>query len=190
MASVLVKVAEAAPDGIFFPLFELEGIPFAQQAREFDGLKDATLVTGAALLVSEFLATPQSKDIYFAGPETNLGSNVNAATGKSVNEVLAAYTAAYGEAPSTPYWAHAYDATTLLLNAIEIVAGEDNGKLYVDRAALRRELHHTSGFQGLLGTLTCDEFGDCGTGRINIYHHTDLNITDPAQLPVVYRFSP
>ena len=190
MASVLVKVAEAAPDGIFFPLFELEGIPFAQQAREFDGLKDATLVTGAALLVSEFLATPQSKDIYFAGPETNLGSNVNAATGKSVNEVLAAYTAAYGEAPSTPYWAHAYEATTLLLNAIEIVAGEDNGKLYVDRAALRRELHHTSGFQGLLGTLTCDEFGDCGTGRINIYHHTDLNITDPAQLPVVYRFSP
>ena len=190
MTSVLAEFAAATPDGIFFPLFDEEGIPFAKQAREHASLKDATLITGAALLDSKFLATPQSEGVYAAGPEADLGSNVNATTGKSVDEVLAAYTAAYGGFPGTPYWAHSYDATTLLLNAIEIVAGEDDGKLYVDRAALRRELHHTSGFQGLLGTLNCDEFGDCGTGRINIYHHTDPNITDPAQLPVVYRFSP
>lgn len=190
MTSVLTEFAAATPDGIFFPLFDEEGIPFAKQAREHDSLKDATLITGAALLDSKFLATPQSEGVYAAGPEADLGSNVNATTGKSVDEVLAAYTAAYGGFPGTPYWAHSYDATTLLLNAIEIVAGEDDGKLYVDRAALRRELHHTSGFQGLIGTFNCDEFGDCGTGRINIYHHTDLNITDPAQLPVVYRFSP
>ncbi len=188
MASVLTEFAAATPDGIFFPLFDEEGIPFAKQARE--SLKNATLITGAALLDSKFLATPQSEGVYAAGPETDLGSNVNATTGKSVEDVLAAYTAAYGGFPITPYWAHSYDATTLLLNAIEIVAGEDDGKLYVDRAALRRELHATSGFQGLIGMLNCDEFGDCGTGRINIYHHTDLNITDPAQLPVVYRFTP
>ena len=188
MTSVLTEFAAATPDGIFFPLFDEEGIPFARQVREHDILKAATLIAGAALLDSEFLAT--SEGVYAAGPETDLGTNVNSTTGKSVDDVLAAYTAAYGGFPGTPYWAHSYDATTLLLNAIEIVAGEYDGKLYVDRAALRRELHATSGFQGLTGTLTCDEFGDCGTGRINIYHHTDLNITDPAQLPVVYRFSP
>ena len=190
MTSVLSEFAAATPDGIFFPLFDIEGIPFAKQAREHDSLKDATLITGAALLDSKFLATTQSEGVYAAGPEADLGSNVNAATGKSVDEALAAYSAAYGGFPITPYWAHSYDATTLLLNAIEIVAGEAGGKLYVDRAALRRELHATSGFQGLVGTLNCDEFGDCGTGRINIYHHTDLSITDPAKLPVVYRFSP
>ena len=190
MASVLTEFAAAEPDGFYFPLFDLEGAPFAEQVREHDSLKDATLITSSALLLTEFLALPQSESIYFAGPEPVIGSNVNAATGKSVDEVLAAFAATYGGSPNTPYWAHAYDATTLLLNAIEIVAGEAGGKLYVDRAALRRELHATFGFQGLLGTLTCDEFGDCGTGRINIYHHTDLNITDPAQLPVVYRFSP
>ncbi len=190
MASVLTEFAAATPDGIFFPLFDIEGIPFAKQAREHDSLKDATLITGAALLDSKFLATPQSEGVYAAGPEADLGSNVNAATGKSVDEALAAYEAAYGGFPITPYWAHSYDATTLLLNAIEIVAGEAGGKLYVDRAALRRQLHATSGFQALIGMLNCDEFGDCGTGRINIYHHTDLTITDPAQLPVVYRFSP
>ncbi len=190
MTAVLTEFAAATPDGIFFPLFDEEGIPFAKQAREHASLKDATLITGAALLDSKFLATPQSEGVYAAGPEADLGSNVNAVTGKSVDEALAAYSAAYGGFPITPYWAHSYDATTLLLNAIEIVAGEAGGKLYVDRAALRRQLHATSGFQGLIGTLTCDEFGDCGTGRINIYHHTDLNITDPAKLPVVYRFSP
>ncbi len=190
MTSVLTEFAAATPDGIFFPLFDEEGIPFAKQVREHDSLKDATLITGAALLDSKFLATPQSEGIYAAGPETDLSSNVNAITGKSVDEVLAAYSAAYGGFPGTPYWAHSYDATILLLSAIKTVARVDGGKFTVDRNELRLELSATSGFQGLLGTLTCDDFGDCGTGRINIYHHTDLNITDPAQLPVVYRFTP
>ncbi len=190
MTAVLIEFAEAGPDGIFFPLFDEEGIPFAKQAREFDGLEGVTLITGAALLDSEFLATPQSEGIYAAGPEADLGSNINVVAGKSVDEVLAAYEAAYGGFPDTPYWAHSYDATTLLLSAIESVSRREGGKLIVDRNALRRELHATSGFQGLVGTLSCDEFGDCGTGRINIYHHADPSITDPAQLPVVYRFVP
>jgi branched-chain amino acid transport system substrate-binding protein len=190
MTAILTEFAAAEPDGIYFPLFDIEGAPFAEQARKFDGLKDATLITSSALLLTEFLAMPQSEGIYFAGPEPVIGSNVNDATGKSVDEVLAAFAATYGGSPNTPYWAHSYDATTLLLNAIETVAGEAGGKLYVDRTALRGKLHATSGFQGLLGTLSCDNFGDCGTGRINIYHHTDLSITDPAQLPVVYRFTP
>ncbi len=190
MTPVLAEFAAAEPDGIFFPLFEVEGSLFAEQALAFEGLEDATLITGAALLVSEFLGTPQSEGMYFAGPESDLGSNVNAATGKSVEAVLDAFATAYGGSPTSPYWAHAYDATTVLLSAIESVAVEDDGKLHIDRAALRDEIGATAGFQGLLGVLSCDDFGDCGTGRINIYHHTDSSITDAAQLPVVYRFAP
>ena len=105
--------------------------------------------------------------------------------------MLAAHEARYGgQSPVSPYWAHAYDATTLLLSAISSVAMEVGGKLYIDRAELREALWATTGYQGLIGELTCDEFGDCGTGRIYIHHHTDLSITDPAQVPVVYRFSP
>ena len=51
-------------------------------------------------------------------------------------------------------------------------------------------LVHTLDFQGIIGTLTCDEFGDCGTGRMNIYYHADSSITDVAQLPVEYQFAP
>ena len=122
MTPVLVKFAAAGPDGIFFPLFDREGSPFALQAREFDGLEGVTLITGAAMLVSEFLGTPQSEGIYFAGPESDHGSNVNAATGKDAAAVLATFEATYGGSPTSPYWAHAYDATTLLLSAIESVA--------------------------------------------------------------------
>ena len=190
MTEVLTAIAATNPDGIFFPLFEVEGSPFTEQARGFDGLEDATLITGSALLISGFLGQPHSEGVYGAGPVADLGANVNAFTSKSAGEVLAAYEATYGESPASGYWAHAYDATTLLFSAIESVAVVEDGKLFVDRAALREKLSATAGFQGLLGTLACDGFGDCGTGRVNIYHHTDPSVTDPAQLPVVYQFAP
>ena len=190
MTDVLAAFAAVDPDGIFFPLFESEGSPFAEQVREVNGLEGATLITDAALLVSEFLGTPQSEGIYFAGPDASGDLSTNVATGKNADEILAAFESTYGESPGSPYWAHGYDATSLLLSAINSVAVEEGGKLYVDRAALREEIAATSGFQGIIGVLSCDDFGDCGTGRVNIYHHTDSAITEPAQLPVVYHFSP
>lgn len=189
LTGVLAVFAAAAPDGLFFPLFVAEGSAFAQQARTFDGLQDAKLITGAAMLVSEFLGLPHSEDIYFAGPESSHGGSVNAATGRDAAVVLAEFRATYG-APTSPYWAFAYDAATLLLNAIETAAVAEHGRLTLDRAALRAALTATHDFQGIIGVLSCDAFGDCGTGRINIYHHRDSGITDAAQVPVVYRFSP
>ena len=190
MTPVLAEMAATEPDGLFFPLFEVEGAPFTQQARAVESLADAILITGSALLVSEFLSQPYAEGVYFAGPKADLGANVNAFTGQSANDVLAAYEATYGDSPASTYWAHAYDATTLLLSAIKSVAVIEDGTLLVDRDALRQELHATAGFPGLLGTLACDAFGDCGTKRVNIYHHTDPSVTDPAQLVVVYQFAP
>ena len=63
----------------------------------------------------------------------------------------------------------------------------ENGKLAIERAALRAALPATQEFQGITGVLSCDAFGDCGTGRINIYHHRDSGTTDASRLPVVYR---
>ena len=189
MTQALSEAAASGPDGIFFPLFTAEGAPFAAQARAFDGLEGVTLISGSALLVSGFLATPQSEGIYFAGPESDFGSNVNEVTGKSGDAVLAAYEAAYGGSPPSPYWAHAYDATVLLLAAIRSVATDEGGRLHIDRAELRAEIGRAR-LTGLIGEISCDAFGDCGTGRINIVHHTDSSVTDVALLPVVYRFAP
>ena len=189
MTDVLAEFAAAGPDAIFFPLFVTEGSAFAAQARAHDGLEGTTLISAAALLVSAFLETPQSEGIYFAGPESDFGSNVNERTGRSGDQVLAAYEAGHGGFPESPYWATAYDATTILLSAIESVAVEEGDRLHIDRAALRARVRATA-MSGLVGSISCDAFGDCGTGRMNIYHHTDNGVTDVSKLPVVHVYSP
>ena len=70
------------------------------------------------------------------------------------------------------------------------VVMEKGGKLHVNRVALREAIGATTDFQGIIGTLTCDEFGDCGTGRVNIYYHVNSGTTNVAQLPVEYQFAP
>ena len=189
MTEVLTEFAAAGPDAIFFPLFVNEGTALAAQARAFDGLEGTTLISAAALLVSAFLATPQSEGMYFAGPEADFSDNVSELTGRSGQQVLDAFEARHGGFPESPYWAHAYDATSMLLAAIGSVAVEVGDMMYIDRARLRRAVRATD-ISGLVGTVSCDDFGDCGTGRMNIYHHTDTSITDVSRLRVVYVYTP
>ena len=48
----------------------------------------------------------------------------------------------------------------------------------------------TAGFNGIVGVISCDEFGAGGTGRVQISRNPASDVTDDAQLPVVYRFAP
>jgi branched-chain amino acid transport system substrate-binding protein len=120
----------------------------------------------------------------------DFGGNTNEATGKNGDEVIAAYRERFGEAPTSAYLAHAYDATTILLRAIAEVAVSAGDTLYIDRAKLRESLTGAKDFNGLIGTISCDAFGDCGTGRLLMSHHTDSSITDITEVPVVHRFAP
>ena len=102
----------------------------------------------------------------------------------------AAYQERHGEEPTSAYMPHAYDAATLLLWAIDNTAVAEGDELRIDRGKLRETLTGVSGFSGIIGALSCDEFGDCGTGRVHISHHTDSSVTVPEDLPVVYKFAP
>ena len=62
--------------------------------------------------------------------------------------------------------------------------------MFIDRAKLRESLTATGDFSGIIGAISCDDFGDRGTGHIHISHHTDSNVTDVANLPAVYLFIP
>ena len=190
MTSVLTQIAADGPDGLFFPLFQKEGAHIVRQIGQIAGLEDVTLIGGAALLAPEFLAIPESEGIYLPGPDSNFDGNTNEVTGKSSEALIAEYQERYAEAPTSAYLAHAYDAATLLLRAIEEVAVGNGDTLYIDRAKLREALTGVTGFSGIIGVISCDEFGDCGVGRVQISHHTDSSVTDVAALPVVYRFAP
>ena len=190
MLPVLTQIAAGNPDGLFFPLFQNEGAYIIQQIDQVAGLEDVTLIGGTALLVSDFLAIPESAGVYLPGPELSFGGNTNEATGKSGYDLLADYREQYDEAPTSAYLAHSYDATTILLRAIEDIAVADGDALFIDRARLREALTNTTGFRGVIGVISCDEFGDCGVGGVQISHHTDSSVTDIAELPVVYRYAP
>lgn len=190
MTAVLAEVAASSPEGIFFPLFVDEGAAIARQIGETADLAEVTLISADALLSADFLGSAESEGIYFSGPNLDFGGNTNEATNKTPADLLAAYQSEHGGPPAEPFWGHVYDATTILLAAIEQVAVEDGETLYIDRAALRQALNGTSGFAGITGSLTCDPFGDCAGGGISIRHHTDASVTDINELPVVYRGQP
>jgi branched-chain amino acid transport system substrate-binding protein len=189
MVPVLTEVAGHSPQVIFFPIFPPEGNFIAQQIGGVAGLEDVVLIGADGLLVDNFMSIPEAEGVYFSGPDQRYGENTNAITGKSADDVLAAYQAAYGEDPSAAFWAHAYDATIMLLNAITTVAVDDgSGNLTIDRQALRDELSSTSGFEGITGNLSCDEFGDCGSTRITIVQNTDPSDLTVGKNNVVYSF--
>jgi len=61
---------------------------------------------------------------------------------------------------------HSYDATAILINAIEAVAVEHGDNLIIPRKALADQVRSTSGYQGLTGSITCSDVGECAAASI------------------------
>jgi len=190
MTGVLTEVAQAEPEVIYFPIFMPEGGFIAQQVGAVAGLGDVVLIGADGLLTDNFMELKATEGMYFSGPNLDYGNN-KSAIGTTAADFLAAYQAEYGEAPSAAFWAHSYDATVLLLSAIDAVAVElDDGSLFIDRQALRDELTSTKNFSGIIGTLSCDQFGDCGAQRISIVLHEDSTDIEKGKSNIVFEYAP
>ena len=190
MLPVLTEIAAGSPEALFFPIFQPAGDFLADQATRVAGLEDTTLLTDSALLNDGFMSLPQSAGLYFSGPDLRFGATTNESTQATPDKLLDDYEQAYGEAPSSPYWAHSYDATTLLLEAIKAASSvDDSGALVIDRAAVRAHLNAVSGYRGIIGTIGCDPFGDCGTAKITIIHHLDPDDIEASLDNIVFEFA-
>jgi branched-chain amino acid transport system substrate-binding protein len=80
--------------------------------------------------------------------------------------------------------AHAFDATNILLDAIEAVAVDDgSGNLTISRTALKDAVYATNGYEGVTGIITCTPLGDCATDvTIGIFQYPNWPVeggTDP-----------
>lgn len=178
MTSVLTEVAAAGPEVVFMPIFPPEVNFIAEQVGSISGWEDVVLFAADGASVASFLSTPESEGWYFSGPNLQFGENSNEFTGETASNLLTRYTETFGEAPSAGFWGHAYDATTMLLKAIDTVAVvQDDGSLLIDRAALREALS-ASAFSGIIGSIACDAFGDCGAQEIQIILWEDSTIED------------
>jgi len=190
MVPVLTEVATGAPDFLFFPIFMPEAGFIVQQIGGIEGLGDAVILASAdGTIAPNFMELPEAEGVYHSGPDLRYGENGNSHTGQTADGFLADYEAAYGEGPTAPFWAHSYDATTMLLTAIAAVAVDVDGTLYIDRADLRAELNGTS-FDGIIGSITCDEFGDCGSQKISIILNESPDDYETASANVVYGYTP
>ncbi len=190
MVPVLTEVAQTEPEVVYYPIFMPEGGFIAQQIGGVAGLEDVVKIAADGLLTDNFMVLPETAGMYFSGPNLDYGNN-KSELGTTAADFLAAYEAEYGEVPSAAFWAHSYDATVLLLSAIDKVAVElDDGSLFIDRQALRDELTSTKGFSGIIGTLSCDDFGDCGAQRISIVLHEDPTDIEAGKTNIVYEFAP
>jgi branched-chain amino acid transport system substrate-binding protein len=169
MHPVLTAVALSDAELVFFPIFPAEGALFVQQAKEVTGLENINLIGVDALRVNTFIEAVGADGVgmYFVGsapPE-----------GPANDELVSEYQSKYGEPPQHLSYSFTYDAVDILLNAIEAVAVPDaDGTLHIGRQALREALYTTSGFEGVTGKLTCDEFGDCGAARFDVMRLDDL----------------
>jgi len=175
MVPVLTEVAAGSPGALFFPIFQPAGDFIADQAPGVSGLGDTVLLAADGLLVDGFLELPQTAGMHFSGPDTRYGANKNESTGKTAGDFLAAYESNYGGSPEAPFWGHAYDATTLLLEAIAANSTEDGGELAIDRAGIRSYLDGVRGYSGIIGT---------------VIRNDDPNNIDASKDNVVFEFAP
>jgi branched-chain amino acid transport system substrate-binding protein len=190
MVPVLTEIAAGSPQALFFPIFQPAGDFIADQASGVDGLEDTILLAADGLLVDGFLELEQTAGMHFSGPDTRFGQNANESTGVNAEEFLATYESNNGEAPSAPFWGHSYDATAMLLDAITAASWIDGDNLMVDRAGVREYLTALRSYEGIIGTINCDDFGDCGSQRITIIEHLNPEDIEASKLNVVYEYAP
>lgn len=162
MVPYLTAVANSEAELLFFPIFSPEGDLIVQQVKEVPELGGMVLIGGAALITDAFVKSvgDDGAGMFFVSVAPSVGT--------AHDELSASYEANYGEAPPSHTYAFAYDATNLLLSAIEQVAvTEDDGTVHIGRQALRDALYSAT-LDGTAGTLQCDNFGDCFTPSFNV----------------------
>ena len=182
MAAILTEIAASQPDIIYFPLFEPESNFLAAQSLHIPGLEDVALMTAAANFAEGF---PENTGdaaigIYVTGPLVS---------GETYEQFLVTWDDEIGGAPPGGYHAHAYDATNILLDAVEAVAQEaEDGSLVIGRQALRDAIAAVENYPGLTGRLTCQDespyAGDCATGTaLAIFQITEAEVYEDSWPP-------
>ena len=162
---LLTTIAAGGPEFIYFPVFNPLGPLLTNTAKTIPGLEGVVLAGADGLISPTFLENTvgTSDGMFVSGP------NLAFEGGFFNDEFLPAYIEKYGTEPISAFHAHAFDATNMVFDAIEEVAQQSSdGTLLIGRQALRDALSATSGMEGITGSITCDENGDCADPNITV----------------------
>lgn len=162
MRPVLNSIAATSPELLYYPILIAEGGFLTIQAKETTGLEDIQLVVADSMLSSDFVvvAGDASEGIKLTGPDISFAD-------ETYSKLLIRYKEKFGGSPPAAFHAHAYDATGMLLSAIEAVAKVDSdGTMFIGRQAIRDVLYADASYHGITGDLVCNENGDCANQKI------------------------
>jgi branched-chain amino acid transport system substrate-binding protein len=164
-SGVLGNIASGAPEFLYYPIFVAEAALITQQAKTTAGLEETILGGADGFFTPDWLEATgdDAVDVYNSGPDLAFSGDFYA------DEFLPAYTEVSNEEePISVFHAHAFDAYNMIADAIEEVAFTEDGTTFIPRTALRDAFLATSGYEGITGSLTCDENGDCADARISV----------------------
>jgi branched-chain amino acid transport system substrate-binding protein len=163
MKPVLNAIAVDSPEFLYYPVFTSEGGFLTKQAKEVAGLENTILSAADGMISAAAIEAvgEAGENMYFSGPDLSF-------SGSLYQDFLAAYSNKYGVEPISVFHAHAFDAANMIFACIEKIGVEDNGNLNIGRQALRDCLYETTGFVGITGTLTCNNWGDCADPKISV----------------------
>ncbi len=189
MIAILTEIAAVNPDMVYFPLFPPESEFVAAQLRRVPGLEDVVAIASDSSLVAAFPQNvgPDAIGLYMTGPHV---------AGDAYQEFLELWEYEIGGTPPSGFHSHAWDATNLLLDALEQVAVEtDDGGVIIGRQALRDAISAVQDYPGLSGLLTCQDesphAGDCASGAgLAIFEMTEAVVNGGSwPPPVVWQLS-
>jgi len=157
---LLTSIAQKNPGALYFPDFNPACALIAKQAAEI--MPDTLLIGSDGCLATDFLETAGSaaNGVFASSPDLSVFANGDFYK----NEFIPAYKDQFGTAPTSVFHAHAFDAMNILFEALKKAAVDNgDGSLTIPRQALRDAIFATSGWDGITGTITCTELGDCAT---------------------------
>lgn len=168
-AASLAPVIANPPSVLFVPESGAPCSAVMEAVRAEPRLAATRIVTADGCLTSTVLKDLGARafGIYASGPNFSALGQDAFYTG----QFRPAYETLYGSAPTGSWHAHAFDAASLVFDALRrtAVLGSD-GSLSISRSRLLRELYRTDGYEGLSGRIECLQTGDCAqAARIAVY---------------------
>jgi len=157
----LAAIAAAEPELIYYGGYDADAAVLVTQ-MEGAGLGDALFFGCDGTYGTKYI------DLAGEAAEGTYSTYVPIPESEAFADFRARYQEAYGDEQGelSPFSPHGYDAMSLILKAADEVAIVEGDTLYVPRKALAEAVRSTENHDGLTGTITCSDTGECAAASI------------------------
>jgi len=186
IGELLDATVTGSPDVAYLPLEPAQLLALADDWEGRARLRSVPRIIGSRAATADLLGDPASEGHRIVAPRLTFPDATSAVTGMSGGQVLERVSGLSAVRSPSGWWAHAYDAATLLLRALEDASLVDaDGSLVISRSELRQVIARMT-FDGLTGSVACAPLGDCSSRRFVVQAHDDASLTELALLPVLW----